>query len=381
MNLVDMIKDQVTSEITGKLASMIGGGEAEAKSALGAAIPGLLSAFSGMAATESGASKLASAFNSVDSGTLDNITSLITKEPEQAASKGGDLLGSLLGGGAMTALVGTLVKFLASNPAVMKKVLGFAAPFVMNAIFKQFQGKPATAAGLTSLFNSQKSNIASAIPSGLSLADVPGWGQAGNVAREMGATARNVGRDVERTARAAQDSGSSLMKSLIPIAALALLGFLAWRFFSRPAADQAEVVQANREVLEAPVTDYEVQRPVQEAQVPVDNTAALPDLTKFSTDLGGMFTSITDSLNGITDEATAVAALPKLGEYSTQIDNLAAIRDQLPQAGRAAVTQMANEQLGPLQALIKKVLAIPGVQQTLEPVLNQIVTKLTGFGG
>ncbi len=375
MNLVDMIKDQVTSEITGKLGSLLGTNEVQAKSAMGAAIPALLAGLAGTASNESGASKLASAFNNLDSNALSSIQGLITREPEEAANKGGDLLGSLLGGSAMTAIVGALVKFLGSNPAMMKKLLGFAAPFVMSSIMKQFQGKPATAHGLTSLFNSQKSNISSAIPAGLSLADVPGISSLGAVARDFGNAGRNVGRDVERTARAAQDSGSSLMKALLPIGALALLGFLAWKLFSPAPAPvvNEDVAVTNRELID----DYEAQRPVTQPEV---TTPALPDLSQFTGNLNGVYSTLTDTLKGITDVQSAEAALPQFTELNSKIESLSAVRSQLPEAGRAAVTQIAKDHMGPIQALIEKVMAIPGVKETLEPVLSQIVTKLTGFG-
>lgn len=61
MNLVEYIKNPLLSEMINKLGSMIGAGEGATRSAIGAAVPALLSAISGVASSNSEAQKLISA--------------------------------------------------------------------------------------------------------------------------------------------------------------------------------------------------------------------------------------------------------------------------------------------------------------------------------
>ncbi|MBX3437207.1 MAG: DUF937 domain-containing protein, partial [Planctomycetaceae bacterium] len=93
MNLVDLIKDQVSSEVTNKLSSLIGISEAQAKSAVGAAIPALLSALSGVTSSSAGAEKLASTINRLDAGALGKFADMLGGEPGQALQQGDNILG------------------------------------------------------------------------------------------------------------------------------------------------------------------------------------------------------------------------------------------------------------------------------------------------
>ena len=54
MNLVQTITDQALSGGFGKLTSLLGGNEAKTQSAVGAAVPALLSGFSSLASTGEG---------------------------------------------------------------------------------------------------------------------------------------------------------------------------------------------------------------------------------------------------------------------------------------------------------------------------------------
>jgi hypothetical protein len=257
-------------------------------------------------------------------------------------------------------LAEAIAKYVGLDAGAVKKLLTLVAPLVMGAIAKQFQGRPATAQGLKTLFAEQQPNIAAAMPEGLSLADVPGLGEIGSAASRVAGSAR-------RTADAAHTGASSLMKALLPIAALALLAFLAWQFLGRraPVGAPQETAGVERE--------YTVQRPA------VNVPSTRPDATQFSSDLRSVYATATETLSGITDAASAEAALPALNQLSSQIDGLRAVHDQLPETARKTIAQSGADNFDSLSQLIEKVLAIPGVGAKLEPVLKGMMNKLTAM--
>lgn len=363
MNLVELIQNQITDSVGDNLSSLTGGTESQTRSAVGAAVPGLLAAMSGLATQGgSGADQLSSLLNRFDSGPLRSITGLLQSDPEQGAQQGSGILGSLLGGGILSSLSGSIARFTGLDSSTINKVLGMIAPFVLGGIAKQFQGKTVTPQGLMSLFNEQKSNIAQAIPAGLPLADIPG-------AAELRSTVSRVTSDAQRTAGAAASAGSSMLKTLLPLALLALVAFAAWQFFRKPAEQRVGEQVASNE------TQHTVRRPVIEEPVP------LPDATRVSGELKSFFTNTTDTLTGITDAATAETALPKLTELNTQLDGITKLHQKLPDTARSSITTLITEQLSPLTQLIEKVLAIPGVKEKLEPVLNGLQEKLKTLNG
>ncbi|MBX3439566.1 MAG: hypothetical protein KF861_18910, partial [Planctomycetaceae bacterium] len=203
-------------------------------------------------------------------------------------------------------------------------------------------------------------NIARALPSGLSLADIPGLPDIHSAASNMAATA-------QRATGAARDTGSSLLKTLLPLAALALLAFLGWQYFRVPAAgpEMTEVA--------GPITEHTVQKPV------IETPASVPDVTQVTQNLTSVFATATDTLRDITDAATAEAALPKLNDLSTQIDGLATLKARLPAAARSTIANLTTDNMGKLTELIEKVLGIPGVKEKLEPVLNGLISKLNAL--
>jgi hypothetical protein len=244
----------------------------------------------------------------------------------------------------------------------LKKLLAFAAPFVMGAISKQFQGKPATAQSLQGLFAEQKSNIAAAMPAGLSLSGIPGLPDLGSMANSAAATVR-------KSADMAQDAGSPLMKTLLPLSLLALLAVVGWQFLQR----QKEKPSVEN-VAQSPVANT-VQKPV------LDATAAVPNAAQVSDGLTSVFSQATETLNTITDAASADAALPKLDQLNAQVDGLALLWDKIPASARSTIVQLTTEHMGKLTALIEQVLAIPGIGEKLQPALDGLVAKLKTFEG
>lgn len=231
-----------------------------------------------------------------------------------------------------------------------------------------FKGKTPDASGLLSLFADNKSAIASAIPSGLSLANIPGLGNASEAVRSTAATA---GRAVGRAADTATEAASPL-KYLLPLLGLAaVLGGLWWFFNQAPAVVPPAVKPPVVAIPNVP-------------EVTIPSVPAIPaipaEALKLGTDLTGWFTSLTGSLGGITDAATAEAAIPKLKDAVSQLDSAKSVFDTLPAAGKSSVLSIITSNLGVIKDLIAKVSSIPGVGDLVKPFTDPILKTLTAMG-
>jgi len=87
-------------------------------------------------------------------------------------------------------------------------------------------------------------------------------------------------------------------------------------------------------------------------------------------------TSLRATLGGITDAASAQAALPKLQDVTRQIDKVDGLLAQLSPEQRKVLTGMVTPLMPTLNQLFDKVLAIPGVAELLKPTIDVLKTKL-----
>jgi hypothetical protein len=365
MNIVELIKNQLTGEVISKLGSLIGESEDKTQSAVGAAVPSLLSALATLA-TGGGVDKLISALTKVDPSSEGNISSLIPAGQQQANAwleKGISILNSLLGSGTLAAIIGALVKHSGIGQVSAKNLLGYLVPLVLSIIAGQFGGKRPTAQDLTGLFAEQKSNIANSLPRGLSLADIPGLTSSG---------------PATRPGSAAPETGG-LPKWLLPLLGLILLGLLGWYLLRSGPPTPVEVTKSAPGAPGAP----KAAPATPPASKPVEETAkeALPDATKYSTDLTNVYSLLTETLSGVKDVPTAEAALPKLREINGKVDSMASFWDKLPEAGKATITKITINNLCDLKELVNKVLSIEGVGDILRPILDAILKGLTKLGG
>jgi Bacterial protein of unknown function (DUF937) len=360
MNLVELIKDQLSSGLIKELSSHLGTNEGTTRSAVGAAVPALLSALSGLVSSGgSGTQKLVSALEPFGSTSMEGLVRKVSSEPASILEQGASILSSLFGSSTISGIVNVLSRFASIAPGATQKMLGYLAPLVLGAIASHFKGRPINAQGLASLFADQKSNIASAIPSGFSLADVPGLSTAASAVR-------SAARDVEL-------KSPSIARWLLPLAGIAALAALLWAFLPTS----------------TPVPDVQGQPPVTRGQSPeiaakpvVDSIkAAIPDVGKIKTELTDTFSKLTEALTSVKDVPSAEAALPKLQDLEGKLDVAKTTIKDLGAAGKATIGELVKTTMGKLKELVEKVMAIPGVGDKIKSVTESIMTKITDLSG
>jgi hypothetical protein len=394
MNIVDLVKDQLTGQVLGSLGSLVGTNEAQTKAATAAAVPALLGGLSKLAGTAQGAGQIANALGGLDLGALGNLAGLLGgSNASKVADKGGSLLGTLFGNSATSMIVDTLASFLGIKGGIARSMMSYLAPVVLGSIAKQItgSGKSIDASSVQSLFADQGRNIQSALPAGLSLGDF------GSIAKAVtsattGSTGHSThashGHDrghVER--REPEQSG---FPSWLPWLALPLIALGAYFLMNR---DQAKPVQKTA-VVDQTAKMRKVDEERKSAQVVAPKTTdkvtetveavkeAIPeiDLTAFGGDVTGLFGKLTDTFKGITDVPTAEAAVPGLKDLAGILDGYKATADKLPAAGKATVKDMVGTNLGTLQPIIDTVLAIPGVGDILRPIVEPMLKTLGALG-
>jgi hypothetical protein len=82
-------------------------------------------------------------------------------------------------------------------------------------------------------------------------------------------------------------------------------------------------------------------------------------------------------LEGITDEASAKAALPKLQDVKTQVDKVTNLVGQLSPEQRKMIVGLVGPAMAALNQLFDKVLAIPGVGEILRPTIDAVKANLS----
>jgi hypothetical protein len=245
-----------------------------------------------------------------------------------------------------------------------KSLLGILGPVVLGTLGQQQRSGGLDASGLAGLLASQKDSIAAAMPSGFAnllggtgLLDAIGGGIRGSAAAASAAVGRIGGAAAEQAAAttrstvSATTGATSQWKWLYWAIALVVLAVVAWHFLGR--------------------------RTTEPTATTVPSTQ---NLTVGGVDLGSQVTSTLDnlktSLQGITDTASAQAALPKLQDAAAQLDKVGGLAPQLSAGAKTAFAALVAAAMPTLNDLFDKVLAKPGVATIAKPVIDGLRAKL-----
>jgi uncharacterized protein DUF937 len=362
MNLVELVQDQLGSNVLTRLSETLGTSPDNTRTAVNAAVPTLLTALGGMASTRDGARDLAAAVGSVDDRVLDNLPQSLSgggRSGLNLADMGTKLLGSLLGGNALAGLASALGRFTGLGSGSVSSLLSLLAPVVLG-VLKNRTGTGSDATALASLFEGQRQNITQAMPRGLSdqLASVPGMSGAAAWVRNTADAAYQTGRaavsEAGSTAREAVATGSSAMRWVLPVLAVLIVGGLLWWWGTRSTTQPA---------------------------VPVTPPAAVTDqATRLTGQVTDFFRTATDTFTGVKDTASAEAAAPKLRELSTRLDTIRVSMNQLPADARAKLAVLVKDLGAKLMPTIEAAMAIPTVGDTLKPYVDDLRSKLNALG-
>lgn len=359
-NIVSDIMKMATPAIIDKIASSFGLSGAAVTSILGSAVPALMGAVANRSASASGAKDVLAVLVGANPNLASGLVSALTgANAGNLASSGTSMLTSLLGQGGLSTFTNAVLGNTGVAPAAGASIMGVAGQMVMGALAKESLGLDP--AGLMKLMASQKGFIQAALPARVAgLVHMAGSAES-SATSTVSNTAASVKNAVPTPSMPTTTGGMGWLKYAIPAAAIALA---AWYFMSpHGVVDNATTMTKPVVTETAPVV------PAAATGIMIDNI----DVTK---NLTGAFTDLTGSLGGITDVASATAALPKLQTAATAITAVSGLAAKFTPEQKAAVAALVNGVLPALTAAATKVEGVAGVSDLVKPILDGLLANL-----
>ncbi len=370
-NLMSVVLQFLTPDMMAKIASCLGIDRSIAQKAIGGAVPALLASLADVASNPHGARQLSNVLSQQPPGSLESLKSIIggsSSSPNILADTGSNLLSGLFGSGAMETMAQSIGKFAGIGEGSGKSLLGMLGPVVLGTLSQYQRNAGVDAGGLASLLGSQKDQFTAAIPSGLAdQLSAAGLIDRANAAMRSGAAAASAAEDrvfssVDRTT-----TGSRMTSRAAPaqwpywVLGLAVLGGLAW-YGLRP-RDNA-VAELPRPVTTQPATTV--------GMAPADLSVGGKNLANEVNTSVGTLRSV---LPGITDSASAQAALPKIQEAAAQLNEIGALSSRLTPEGKSALAKLIAASMPTINQMCDKVLATPG-GSIAKPAIDELRGRL-----
>ena len=375
-NLVSVVMQFLTPDMIAKIASVLGLDRNIAQKAIAGAVPALLASLADVASTPNGARQLTNTLTQ-QSDSLENLKNLVGGAGQNlVADSGSNMLSGLFGGGTLDTMAQTIGKFAGIGEGTSKSMLGMLGPLVLGALGQQQRSMGLDASGLASLLTSQKDQIAAAIPSGLAgqlsaagLIDGATGGLRSGAAAASAAGSRIAGaseRTVSRAGQAATEVARSTAASQWPywLVAAVVLGGLAWFALGRSGEDTVAQVPPPSTTRTAPGTV---------GLAPTDLTVGGMNLAN---QINSSVSSIGAVLPGITDAASAEAAVPKLKEAAAQLNEVSSRATQLSAEGKSTLVKLIVAATPTINQMCDKVLATPGAGDIAKPAIDELRGKL-----
>jgi hypothetical protein len=360
----------LTPDVISRIASVLGLERNSAQSAISAAVPALFAGFSGAAAKPGGAQNLVDSIRQ-QPGALDNFANIIGSGDESSLlDQGSTLLKSVFGGQDQAGLASAVSKFAGIGQGASNSLLALLAPVALGAIGKQLGGRNLDVGSLTGLLASQKDQIAQALPGGFGKL-LAGTGLLDSLSGTVGSVSAMAGQATRAAAGHAEQFGASAARMAgnagQRVAGAAPSAFPTWTYWVIPLLAIGGILwylTANRT-----------------EPVPVQPTATAPQSVvvggvDIGKQLGDSLNSLRTSLQGVTDVASATAALPRVQAATTQIEKINGMMGQLSADQRKVIAGLTAPMNATLSPLFDKVLAIPGVGEVLRPAADRLKTRL-----
>jgi Bacterial protein of unknown function (DUF937) len=371
-NLVSLVMQFLTPDMIAKIASAVGLDRSVAQKAIGGAVPTLLSSLADLASTPNGARQLNNTLAQQQSGSLESLKNLLGGSGQKTlAETGSSMLSGLFGGAALDTMAQTIGKFAGISEGSGKSIVSMLGPVIFGALGQQQRSAGFDASGLASLLGSQKNQIAAAIPAGLAdQLSASGLLDKAASGLRSGAAAASVAGN--RIATASERAGQTAYATTSTAASrwpywllgLAVLGGLAWFTLGRPGGDKVA----------------ELPRPATTQTTTGTVGMAPADLTVGGMNLANQINSSVNVLRsvlpGITDAASAEAALPKLRDATAQLSEVRNLAAKLTPEGKSALAKLIAAATPTVNQMCDKVLATPGVGAIAKSSIDEFRASL-----
>ena len=367
INLTSVVMQMLTPEVIAQIASFLGLDRAATQKAAGGAVPALLAGLSDLISTPAGASQFSKLLSQQKAGSVTDL--LRNASPQGLVETGSNMLSGLFGDRAVASMAQAVGQFAGTGTSGGKSLLGVLGPIVLGAVGQHQRDTGLDANGLASLLRSQKDQILTAIPSGLAdQLGAAGLIDQAKAGLRNGSAAASAG--ASRVASASTGAGQTAYSTVTNaaarwpywLAALIVLGGLAWYAIDR----QHEQTIAERPATTQPATGTVGMAP---ANLTVDGV-------NLASQVNSSINTLKTALPGITDTATAQAALPKINEVIAQLNDISARAAKLSPEGRSALSKLIVAATPSINQMCDKVIATPGVGPVAKAAIDNLRAKL-----
>ena len=375
-NLVSVVMQFLTPDMIAKIASVLGLDRNVAQKTIAGAIPALLASLADVASTPNGTRQLNNTLTQ-QSDSLESLRNLVGGAGQNlVADTGTNMLSGLFGGGTLDTMAQTIGKFAGIGEGTSKSLLGMLGPVVLGALGQQQRSMGLDAGGLASLLTSQKDQITRAMPSGLAdQLSAAGLIDGATESLRSGAAAASaaggrIAETSERTFSRATESATMAARSSATsqwpywLVAAVVLGGLAWFALGRSGEDTVAQVSP-------PATTRTATGTV--GLAPADLTVGGMNLAN---QINASVGSIRTLLPGITDAASAQAALPKIKEATARLNEVSSRATQLSPEGKSTLVKLIVAATPAINQMCDKVLATPGAGDIAKPAIDELRGKL-----
>jgi sporulation protein YlmC with PRC-barrel domain len=358
-NIVSAVSEFLTPDLVSRMASVAGINDAAlARRAVSAAAPAILSGMANLASKPRGAQSLADAIAKQSPNMLETLASTIGGSG-RLADVGQQMLTSLFGARAFGFLASTVGKFVGLGDGPARSLLGLLTPAILGVLGRE---AGAGVTGLTQLLSAQKDQIAAAMPSGLSQAlRASGFldraSPVASMASRTDDTNRATREGVGTLARAVNSPATRPIHWAYWVLPLAAVAGLAWYMLGG-------------------------QTPVAVAPTSAPTSPSAPGPSA-SDDLARRITATIDSLSaslqGVKDKASAAEALSQLQQANSELDGLSGVAGQLPTESRNRVADAIKTGSARLKSALDTVNALPGTPADVKSAIGNLQAKLDGL--
>ena len=370
-NLVSSVMQFLTPDVVAKIAQTLGIAPDVAQKVVSAGVPAILADFAALVTNPAGAAQLSGTLNQQNPSMLSQTMEALGGPDQKAiADIGSSLLSALLGGSDLNALASAVSDVSGVNQNAGKTILGLLAPIVVGALGQQQRSAGLDSRGLANLVSSQKNQITAAMPSGLAnmlgargaLDAIDGGLRrgaettataAGRIAGTMSDTATGSSQVAYGTARKPRTASWPLW-----ILGLAVPAGLGWYFLGDR---EQQLVEQTRNLFNKATEDV------------AGNT---PNAADVSADLTSSVDTVRTTLQGITDPASARAALPKLQQATEQLDKINSLAAKLPPNSRKELASLVEASMPALNRLCDRVLSNQHIAGLAKPTIDALRAKL-----
>lgn len=227
-NILDAAKGLISNELISKAAGTLGESESGITKALSGAIPSVLAGLISNNANHGSSGIMDLVKGAAGSGLLGNLGNLFGSE-SHSTGMASTVLGWLktIFGSRLNNIINSISGFAGINNSSASSILSLAAPAVLGAVGKHVADNNISEGGLSSLLNSAKSSVLSAVPAGLNLSNALGIEDLNNLDTKVSAVAHEATGHVKHAADQVEEAAGGGMKWLWPLVLLlALAGII-----------------------------------------------------------------------------------------------------------------------------------------------------------